>query len=57
MGGVGEEQYEHGASLNEGQLAAQVRKIQLLEKDHLQRRVVINDKIIKLALLDYDLKK
>ena len=29
----------------------------MLEKKHLEQRVVLNDKIVKLALMDYDLKK
>ena len=29
----------------------------MLEKSHLEKRVVINDKIVKLAMLDYELKK
>ena len=29
----------------------------MLEKSHLEKRVVINDKIVKLARMDYDLKK
>jgi hypothetical protein len=29
----------------------------MLEKSHLEVRVLINDKLVKLAMLDYDLKK
>ena len=29
----------------------------MLEKKHLEQRIVLNDKIVKLALMDYDLKK
>ena len=29
----------------------------MLEKSHLEKRVLINDKIVKLAKMDYDLKK
>ena len=29
----------------------------MLEKSHLEQRVLINDKIVKLAMLDYELKK
>ena len=29
----------------------------MLEKGHLEKRVVINDKVVRLARLDYDLKK
>ena len=37
--------------------AQQIREIQMLEKSHLEKRVLINDKIVKLAKMDYDLKK
>ena len=46
-----------GAGLGLKPLAQQIREIQMLEKSHLEKRVVINDKIVKLARLDYDLKK
>jgi hypothetical protein len=29
----------------------------MLEKSHLEVRVLINDKLVKLAMLDYELKK
>ena len=29
----------------------------MLEKSHLEHRVLINDKVVRLARLDYDLKK
>lgn len=38
-------------------MAAKVREIQMLEKDHLGLRVQINDKQVKLAMLDYELKR
>ena len=31
--------------------------IQMLEKDHLEKRVKINEKLVKLAMLDYELKR
>lgn len=34
-----------------------IREVQLLEKSHLELKVALNDKIVKLALLDYELKK
>jgi hypothetical protein len=43
--------------LGEAELSQQIREIQMLEKDHLQIRVMINDKMVKLALLDYELRK
>ena len=46
-----------GMGLNEPALAKMVQDIQMLEKTHLEKRVVINDKIVKLAMLDYELKK
>ena len=46
-----------GMGLNEPALAKMVQDIQMLEKSHLEKRVVINDKIVKLAMLDYELKK
>ena len=38
-------------------MAGLVREIQNLEKTHLEQRVNINEKIVKLALMDYELKK
>jgi hypothetical protein len=35
--------------LNEVAIAKQVREIQVLERSHLEKRVVINDKMVKLA--------
>ncbi len=43
--------------LGEAELSQQIQEIQMLEKDHLQIRVIINDKIVKLALLDYELRR
>jgi hypothetical protein len=43
--------------IGEKGLAAKVHEIQMLEKDHLNLRVQINDKQVKLALLDYELKR
>ena len=43
--------------LNEPGLAKMVQDIQMLEKSHLEKRVVINDKTVKLAMLDYELRK
>jgi hypothetical protein len=43
--------------LGEAELSQQIQEIQMLEKDHLQIRVMINDKMVKLALLDYELRK
>jgi hypothetical protein len=48
---------DHGRGLGEPKLAAKIRAIQLLEKEHLERRVFINDKTVKLALLDYEMKR
>ena len=50
-------QHSLGMGLGLQGCAAQIRQIQLLEKSHLEKRVVINDKITKLARMDYDLKK
>ena len=43
--------------LNEPGLAKMVQDIQMLEKSHLEKRVVINDKTVKLAMLDYEQRK
>ena len=43
--------------LGEEGLSKKVHGIQMLEKTHLEKRVVLNDKIVKLAMMDYDLKK
>lgn len=48
---------ERLATIGEKSLAAKVHEIQMLEKDHLNIRVQINDKQVKLALLDYELKR
>ena len=45
------------AIIGEKSLSAKVHEIQMLEKDHLNIRVQINDKQVKLALLDYELKR
>ena len=50
-------QHSLGMGLGLKSCATQIRQIQLLEKSHLEKRVVINDKLVKLAKLDYDLKK
>ena len=38
-------------SFKENSIASKIREIQVLEQDHLQQRVVINDKIVKLHML------
>lgn len=43
--------------LGHGSLGNKIDEIQLLEKTHLQQRVLINDRQVKLAMLDYELKK
>ena len=43
--------------LGEPGISKKIHEIQMLEKSHLEQRVVINDKVAKLAKLDYDLKK
>jgi len=43
--------------IGEQKLSAKVHEIQMLEKDHLAIRVQIIDKQVKLALLDYELKR
>ena len=43
--------------LNEVAIARQVREIQVLERSHLEKRVVINDKMVKLAQQLYEMNK
>ena len=43
--------------LNEVAIAKQVREIQVLERSHLEKRVVINDKMVKLAQQLYEMNK
>ena len=50
-------QHSLGMGLGLKLCAQQIRGIQLLEKSHLEKRVLINDKAVKLAQKDYDLKK
>lgn len=50
-------QHSLGSGLGLKSYATQIRQIQLLEKDHLAKRVLINDKVVKLARMDYDWKK
>jgi hypothetical protein len=38
-------------------MADLIREIQGHEKEHLEIRVALNEKIVKLALLDYELKR
>ena len=54
---VFEETQSLGKGLGEPGLAKMVQDIQMLEKSHLEKRVVVNDKIVKLAMMDYELKK
>ena len=49
--------HDLGSGLGEKSIASQIREIQMLEKDHLMKRVTINDKQVRLARLDYDLTK
>ena len=46
-----------GNGLGEPGISKKIHEIQMLEKSHLEQRVVINDKVVKLAMLDYELKK
>ena len=50
-------QHSLGMGLGLKHCAQQIREIQLLEKSHLEKRVIINDKVVRLARMDYDLKK
>ena len=46
-----------GPGLGEVSIAGQIREIQMLEKAHLEHRVLINQKTVNLARMDYELKK
>ena len=46
-----------GPGLGEKRIAGQIREIQMMEKAHLEHRVLINQKIVNLARMDYELKK